>query len=274
MLDLADVDLEKQDDDSPPPEGRRRTMVWFAVGALAAVLGAAAYFIVRDRAANAPATAPTTAAAEEPSASAAIPTEAIDLPPLDESDALIRDMVKLLSSHPGLAVWLAGDQLARSFAAVVDNVSSGQTPVRHLRRLTPQGKFQADMRGNQFIVDPQSYARYDGVAAVVESIDAEGAARAYRQLKPLLTQAYRELGHPDANFDEALAKAVREILETPVVDGPVVLKEGVLSYEYADASLEARSNAQKQLMRMGPANVKTVQAKVRQVADAIGFAGL
>lgn len=273
MLDLADVDLERPEDDAPPPRGRR-TMIWFAVGALVAVLGAGAYFYMRDRTTNAPANTPTAAAVDEPGRSAAVPTEAIDLPPLDESDGLIRDMVKMLSAHPGLAVWLAGDQLARTFAAVVDNISGGQTPVRHLRRLTPQGKFQADMRNGQFVIDPQTYARYDGFAAVVDSIDAEGTARAYRQLKPLLTQAYRELGHPDGNFDEALAKAVREILETPIVEGPVTLKEGVLSYEYADASLEARSNAQKQLMRMGPANVKIVQAKVRQVADAIGFAGL
>ena len=40
-------------------------------------------------------------------------------------------------------------------------------------------------------------------------------------------------------------------------------------FEYADADLEARSAGQKLLIRMGPANARTIKAKLRELRAEI-----
>ena len=57
--------------------------------------------------------------------------------------------------------------------------------------------------GDALRIDPQSYDRYNTLAAVVDSLDVDGAARSYQRLKPLINQAYRDLGYPDEDFARA-----------------------------------------------------------------------
>ncbi|MFQ5745530.1 MAG: DUF3014 domain-containing protein, partial [Acidobacteriota bacterium] len=61
------------------------------------------------------------------------------------------------------------------------------------------------------------------MADAFDSLDVEGCARLYAELKPLLTDAYRELGHPKGSFDVALSEAIEQVLRTPVVDEEVAL---------------------------------------------------
>jgi hypothetical protein len=175
-----------------------------------------------------------------------------------------------LSSRPEIAAWLATDGLVRNFAVSLENVASGPTPAKHLRPLAPQQAFRVVDRGRDTIVDPQSYERYDGIAAAVGSLDPNGLAKAYVVLKPRLQDAYKELGHPDANVDQAIETAIVRLLEVPVVERDVRLRPaGGVAYEYEDDRLEALSPAQKQLLRMGPRNVKQIQEKLRAVARAL-----
>ena len=60
---------------------------------------------------------------------------AIDLPPLDETDPLVRRLVRELSSHPRVVAWLATDDLIRSFTIAVQNVADGVIVGSHLVRL-------------------------------------------------------------------------------------------------------------------------------------------
>ncbi|MCR4295310.1 MAG: DUF3014 domain-containing protein, partial [Elusimicrobia bacterium] len=62
------------------------------------------------------------------------------------------------------------------------------------------------------------------------------------------------------------------LLAAPPLEGDVALVEGKkgLGWAYADAGLEGRSAAQKQLMRMGPKNQAAVQAKLRALTLALG----
>ena len=51
----------------------------------------------------------------------------------------------------------------------------------------------------------------------------------------------------------------------------VELVPAVRSYHFADPALEALSPAQKQLLRLGPGNARRVQAKLRELAPALGL---
>jgi hypothetical protein len=109
------------------------------------------------------------------------------------------------------------------------------------------------------------------VAEAVASLDAERCAALYRRAKPLLEEAFRALGPGDERFDDRLARGVRVLLATPVPTGDEELVRPKVFYEYADPELESLGPAQKHLLRMGPGNVRRIQAKLRELASALGI---
>jgi hypothetical protein len=198
--------------------------------------------------------------------------ERIDLPPLDESDALVRQRVGLLSSNRLVSAWLSTTGLVRNFAVVVENISHGVNPSRHLRVLKPGGQFRVMTRGANVVIDPRNYDRFTPIADAGASIDAQAAGRLYRSFKPLLQMAYDELGNQES-VDRGVERAIDGLLQVPAVSGDVRVEpagEGI-GYEYADARLEALNGAQKQLLRMGPGNVRVIQQQLRAFAAAAGI---
>ena len=193
------------------------------------------------------------------------------LPPLQDTDPLVRDLVVKLSSHPRVLAWLATKGLIENFAVVTLNVSEGQTPVTHLRALAPTARFRVRSTGGGVFLDPSSYQRYDEYAAAVDGLDAAGAARLYLTLKPRILDAYRALGSPDGDFDPVLAKAIALLLAVPIIDHDIPVREAIVSYVFVDPKLEALSPAQKQLLRMGPRNIGLVRQKLRQIAMLLGL---
>lgn len=108
----------------------------------------------------------------------------ITVPPLDVSDSLVRELVGALSSHPRVAAWLATDDLICNFAAVVENISTGQAPMPHLQVWRPQRDFSVLEDDSSVIVDTRGYSHYADVSAAVDSINATNGAQRYATLKP------------------------------------------------------------------------------------------
>jgi hypothetical protein len=212
--------------------------------------------------------AAATAAAAQPLGGAA---ETIDLPPLDDTDPVIRKLVSELSSHPRIAAWLATDGLVRNFTTVVLNIAEGSTPANHLKVLKPATGFEVRDIGEDLEIDPQSYRRYDALADAVGSLDPAGTARLYTMVKPRLEDAHRELGFPDTSFDSTLEKAIVSLLAVPRPSGALRVAPKGIGYRYEDQRLESLTGAQKQLLRMGPRNVKIVQDKLRAIARELGI---
>ncbi len=134
-----------------------------------------------------------------------------------------------------------------------------------------QGRFQTRQRGASSYIDARSHARFDSHAAAVSALDAQGAAQLYARLEPRIEEAYREVAGKDADFDRALQRAIVELLKTPVLEGDVMVVSANVGYAYADPTLESLSHAQKQLLRMGPRNVRAVQEKLRAIAGHLGM---
>ena len=187
------------------------------------------------------------------------------LPLLDASDALVRDALVSLSRHEGLHRWLAVDDLIRKFVGFTQGVSEGRVIRAAVQVLAPRTGFSAIRVGdNAFILNPASYARYDTFTWIIDSVDAEALADFYVLITPLLDQAYKELGMPDPDFDRVVFAAIGLLLETPVVEGEIGLERPVVMYEFADDSLESLQPAQKQLVRMGPANTRESKASYQR----------
>jgi hypothetical protein len=267
---LDDVRLDKPVE--PPTEGRPRGSALVAIAAAVLITAvAAAVYVLFGRKTEQPAPAQAPAAAPAAAAPTAEAGENIPLPPLDATDPIVRKLVTELSSHPTVAAWLTTDRLLRNFVVVAINVSEGKTPTRHLKAVAPQGKFRVKSAATGAYVDPATYARYDGFAEAIDALDARGTARLYATLRPRLVEAYAEQGIPEDKVDAVLERAIVHLLETPLVDGEVPLRAKTISYAYSDERLESLSPAQKQFLRMGPRNVRVIQAKLRDLALYLGI---
>jgi hypothetical protein len=185
---------------------------------------------------------------------------------LATSDAVVRELVAEISANPKLAAWLVNEDLVRRFVASVDNIASGVSPQTHLDFLRPREGFEVDeRRDGVLVIEPDSFARYDQVAQVFASLDTEGTAALYRELEPLVDEAYAEIGPADGDFDDRLDKAFDLLLAVPVVEGPAQVEQLVLTYAWADDELEALSAAQRHFLRMGPENVSLIQGKLGEL---------
>ena len=203
------------------------------------------------------------------------PDEELLLPPLDESDSLIRELATALARHPGWLAWLATDNLIRTFVVVVDNVAEGTNPAQHVPFMRTEQRFEVEEADGQLRIADASFRRYDGLTAIVDALDVSGSARLYAQLLPLMDEAYTELGAPpDVTFHGTFQRAVARLLETPVIEGRTAVAERDPFFVYTDPALENLSPATKQLMGVGPENLRTIQAKVRDIAEAIGLTDL
>ena len=247
--------------------------MWMAVAALVVAAAIAVYFVGRRTAPSATAEPET---AQPPQADARPlggDQKNVVVPPLDESDAVVRTLVAQLSSHPQVAAWLTTDGLIRNFTVVVANIGDGRTPSGHLKPLRPTSPFQTSTRGEDLVIDPRSYERYNALASAVAAIDPAGAADLYATLKPRIEEAYRDLGHPDTPFDRTLERSIVALLSTPVPDGEIRVEADSkgIGYRFADPDLEALSDAQKLLLRMGPTNARTIQSSLRRIAVALGI---
>ena len=197
-------------------------------------------------------------------------TQAVSLPPLDGTDALVRQLVSALSTHPVVTAWLANERLIVNFVVVTGRIAEGQSPAPELKSIGPVAPFRTRASRGGVSIDPASYHRYDRYAQAVSAIDAGGAARVYETLEPRINEADRNFGGAGA-FDSVLERAIVELLKVPAVDGDVALKPAAVGYAFADPALEAMSPAQKQLFRMGPDNVRIIQKKLREVASVLAI---
>jgi len=270
MADIDNLRLTHGSDAAPPPPPQPRWLL-IIVGVVLLFALLALWWYLRQSPEPEAVAGTEQSLAQADARSLAEPGADVDLPPLDDSDSLVRDLVRALSEHPLVAAWLTTDQLLRNFVVVVKNIGDGDTPSGHLNMVAPQGRFQTRQQGARSYIDARSHARFDPHASAVSALDAQGAARLYATLKPRLDEAYREVAGKDADFDRALQRAIVELLKTPIVEGDVLVVPANVGYAYADPKLESLSHAQKQLLRMGPRNVRAVQEKLRAIAGHLGI---
>ncbi len=191
--------------------------------------------------------------------------EPIVLPALNESDAFVREQAEVLSSDGSISWLLATEELVRKFTVMVENMAEGGMPRDPVEFLAPREAFSVVKRDGRTYLNPEGYDRYDRVTNVLTTVDASQAVAFLRLIEPLMGDAYAELGVQAPDIDERIVAAIDVLLATPEVSGPIELTQPSVMYEFADAELEALAPAQKQLLRMGPANGARLRAKLEEI---------
>lgn len=263
-----DLPLERTTPPSPlrdysNPPGPSRWIV-----AIAAIIVAgsalALWWIIRERPEAAiPAPTPTTAAAvatHRPS------RQPVDLPALDASDGAIREMAAVLSRNPLFERLLATKDLMRNTALVVQQIGDGRTPVEPLAVLAPSTHL-AIIGQDSGRIDPASYARWAPATGALVSIQPKDAAQLYVNVKLLLDEAYRDLGHPNANFDDAIVLALQTLFSTPNAPPDAEILHRPDGFEYVDPALRALRPVQKQFLLIGPDNRRQIETWLRAFAS-------
>jgi hypothetical protein len=90
-------------------------------------------------------------------------------------------------------------------------------------------------------------------------------------MHPLFEEAYAELGISELSFDETMALAVRKVLAVEVPPTPLEVVPSEGHYVFRDPRIEARTPAEKQLLRLGPETAPRIQDKLRELDAAIGI---
>jgi hypothetical protein len=193
------------------------------------------------------------------------------LPPLDESNGLALRLLKVCVARELPSLPSDAGSLIRLFVVVVDNMAEGLSPRPHLGFLGFRDPYPAMERDGRLYADPEGYRRYDGIARLFAGLEAGACAAAYESLRPLVEEAYRDLGYPDRSFDDTLARAVGRITAFEIPPGDILLLQGEGVYHYEDPALETLSSLERQIIRMGPENGGAVQDGLRSLAAALGL---
>lgn len=207
---------------------------------------------------------PTPEPVTEPEIAVVEPT--IELPSLNESSAEIRTRIEAAeqSVEP-----LRSEQLIRDAVVFVDNLRNGVV-VRDAALIEgPQAKFRALEQDGKIYIDPRSYDRYNSIVDWFVSFDTTVMVSLLDDYEPLVREALAEIGYPDTAPETVILDAIEVLNATPSVGTVIELSDETVMYRYADPALEALPDAQKQMLRMGPDNIRRVKLKLEQLRTAL-----
>lgn len=191
------------------------------------------------------------------------------LPPLDQSDAVVKEAFFGLKWQPGLASLFLNEEMIRRFVVQVDNIAQGRLIAEQALFKGLSKDFAAKAKGQGYTLDKSNYARYQPYLDLLESVPPEQVGALYKQFYPLLQAAYLELGYPDQQFDDRVQQAMKVLLSAPEISDEPDLTLPSVHYAFADTELEQLGMAQKQMLRLGQANQQRLKMLLVQYQSVL-----
>ena len=188
------------------------------------------------------------------------------LPTLSNSSEAV---VAELTEHEQDTTLIKGEQLIRDTVVFVDNLRQGIVVRDKAIVEAPKGQFRVLEQNDKVYIDPRSYDRYNTIVDWFVSLDTQVLVDLFTRYKPLSKAALAEIGYPDENPENVLLDAIDVLLATPSVGTVIELNDDSVMYRYADPTLEALPAAQKQMLRIGPDNIRRVKLKLEDLQQAL-----
>lgn len=257
---------------------RKRRSPWLPILLLLVAAAGAAWFMLQRSPAPespSPAQGPVPVALPPPMEAQGPrhPVEAIEVPeeamgelplatPEDADAQLLRALTELLEDE-ALAALFIPEFLVQRIVVSIDNLTQPRVASRILPVRPMPGSFGVEGIEGDLRISSANAGRYDAVVAGLDSVDIDRLVALYVRMYPRLQAAYRELGDPEAHFNDRLVEVLDHALRAPEPPLPIALVRTERGLEFADPALESLSVAHKAMLRMGPAHAGTVKARLR-----------
>tara|TARA_R110000737_G_scaffold105727_2_gene138717 strand:- start:625 stop:1479 length:855 start_codon:yes stop_codon:yes gene_type:complete len=200
----------------------------------------------------------------------------ITLPTLDESDSWFSTKLPTLTWRKELLKLVVTDDMIRRFVVFTDNFSQGTLAYEHAPLIAPNAKFtaleQQTDNGVKWQWDESNARRFSLYVDLLRSMDSEMLIQWYVELKPLIDQAYEELGYPDQDFTEVLHSAITKVLDMEIPKVQPELERPSVMYKYKDESLESLDDAEKLLLRLGKENLLVIKSVLLEINEKLARA--
>lgn len=180
------------------------------------------------------------------------------------SDEYISKEVKMLTADTGIATWLISGSSAAKIVSLVDHIGRGEVPYEGFHMLAPGKPFRPGKRRGRPVLNSISYRRYRPLAVLASSLDASKMVELLKDIRPTLESEYASLGL-GGSFQAQLKVAIDRVLAVQVTEATIPIERAVVTFRYKDTKLEADSELQRFMYRMGPDNSLLIQGKLKEM---------
>jgi hypothetical protein len=191
------------------------------------------------------------------------------LPTQEESNELLRSELNAAGADARLKALVGTEHPLEISAALIDGMSRGIILRKILPADPPRQAFSVTTEGDFLYMSTDSYARYDSYADSIDSLNPTLIVMSFHLLRPLYERTYEQLGLDSEDFDNAVIRMLDVILATPEMEDAILLERKSVMYAYADPALEKLPSVQKQLLRMGPENIRRIKAQAQAVRNGL-----
>ncbi|MCJ8320196.1 MAG: DUF3014 domain-containing protein [Colwellia sp.] len=198
------------------------------------------------------------------------------LPTLDNSDEWLREKLPSLTWRKELLKLVIDDDMIRRLVVFTDNFSQGILAYNYSPLVSPNIAFSAletqmfdENNQQQWEWDVQLEKRFSLYIELLRSIESDSLVKWYLEVKPLVDQAYVELGYPDDDFTYTLQSAITRILDAEMPKAPLKVIRPSVMYKYQDAEIEALDDVDKLLLRIGKENVLIIKSILLEFSEKL-----
>jgi len=157
---------------------------------------------------------------------------------------------------------LQNSDLVRRLVLMTDNLANSTFNAKYSPLKAPKSDFAPQTKSGKTVMSDNNFARYTTYIEMLEFIPVDIWVAVYLQLKPLLNDAYSNLGY-DSSFDSTLKQAITNILQVDPHSPVIEVYRPSVSYYYKNEDMQNDSDINKQIYRIGPNNTKRLQKVLR-----------
>ena len=199
----------------------------------------------------------------------------IILPEINDSDDWVKGKLPELTWRNELLSLLITDDIIRRFVVFTDNFAQGLLAYEHSLFIQPKVKFSVDEQSinvdgqhNVWQWDSKTTKRFDLYVDLLRSVDSSVLVDLYIESKPLIDEAYNELGYEE-DFTYTLQDAITRVLDMELPQSDMNITRSSVMYKYQDPQLEGLDDGDKLLLRMGKENLLIIKSVLLEINEKL-----
>ena len=199
----------------------------------------------------------------------------ITLPTLNESDDWLQAKLPDLTWRNELISLVVTEDIVRRFVVFTDNFSQGQLAYEHSLFVQPKDKFSVDEQSinvdgeqNVWQWNSKTSKRFDLYVDLLRSVDSTTLVNWYIDMKPLVDEAYSELGYEE-DFTLTLQDAITRVLDMELPKSTMDVTRTSVMYKFQDPQLEALDDSDKLLLRIGKENLLIIKSVLLEINEKL-----